>query len=178
MTQEGTGPLAGRQLTYWVAYSHSSGLGAVAASTAARLSTPGQLVGLAEQIGQDAGHRDVVILSWHLMSASTEAAVPTAVERVAPAEVGPVDVPVPAPQGAAVRAEIAAMAHALDAADRVGLSVVSTRCEPQRLPGGEDNKAAYLVALDRSPQRPGVGRQGDGRGRCAVAGRGWMRRGR
>src|SRR5262249_5803395 len=106
MTQDGIGPLAGRQLTYWVAYSHASGLGAVAVSTAARLNTPGQLVGLAEQISRDAGNRDVVVLSWHLMSASTEAAAPTAVERATPADVvGPVDVPVSAPQGAAVRAE-------------------------------------------------------------------------
>ena len=149
MTQEGTGSLGGRpQWTYWVAYRHASGLDAAAVSAAGPLTTPGQLVGLAAQVGRDAGVRDVVVLSWQLLSGPNETALPAVAEvRESAAPAGPVPpTPVPAkPEpvdasastapGVDERPEVAALAHVLDAAERAGVSVISvnTRCPRRQL---------------------------------------------
>ncbi len=152
MTQEGTGPLAGRQWTYWVAYSHASGLGAVAVCAEARLATPGQVVGLAGRIGRDAGLRDVVILSWQPLVPAVQSGRPDPADprraggedpgpgevSAGPAESGSVDLLLSTPQGVAVRAEVVALAHVLEAADRVGVSVISTNCRAYPpLPSGD-----------------------------------------
>ena len=72
MTHETTSSPARSGWTYWVAYGHASGrLGAVAVSMDAAVVAADQVVALAERIGNDAGVRDVTVLSWQVLSAPT-----------------------------------------------------------------------------------------------------------
>jgi hypothetical protein len=116
MTQDSTGPLAEGQWTYWVSYSHASGLGAVAVCAQERLATAGQLVGLAGRIGRDAGLRDVVILNWQRLAPAVRPDRPADLRRAdgdeaGLAAAGHVGVPVSASPGAAVRGEVTASVH-------------------------------------------------------------------
>jgi hypothetical protein len=75
--------------TYWVAYGHAGGLGAVAVCVGEPLTAASRVTGLAERIGREAGSRDVTVMSWQLLSGPDEVAWASSAETGGPAGSAP-----------------------------------------------------------------------------------------